>query len=354
MPKKKILAEDYPHILRADRHGCYALLQDYLEALRIKNYSTETVIVRERLLLPLIEWCGVRGVHRPGAVTKPILERYQKYLYHYRKANGAPLSFASQTNHLSAIKGWFKWLARQNLITSNPASELELPKIPKRLPRVVLTANEAERVLSQCDVTNAFGVRDRAIIELLYSCGLRRIELTRLNCADIDRERKIVLVREGKGKKDRFVPIGERALLWLEKYLFEARPELSCGIDDGALFLNQYGALLAPNGLTELVREYVQKARLSKTGACHLFRHTMATLMLENGADIRYIQAMLGHASLESTEVYTQVSLKQLQQVHAQTHPARVMRTKQIDWHDEPPATVDDLLESFDAESEEE
>jgi integrase/recombinase XerD len=127
------------------------------------------------------------------------------------------------------------------------------------------------------------------------------------------------MVRQGKGKKDRMVPIGERAIAWLERYLRDARPRLVVPPDDGTLFLGATGEELSPNRLSQLVRGYVDAADLGKRGSCHLFRHTVATLMLENGADIRYIQEMLGHAELSTTQIYTQVSIRKLKQVHTLT-----------------------------------
>jgi len=131
-----------------------------------------------------------------------------------------------------------------------------------------------------------------------------------------------LMVRQGKGKKDRMLPIGERALAWIERYVGDVRPELVMPPDPGTLFLTNQGEAFSPAHLTRLVRMYVAAAETNKQGACHLFRHTMATLMLENGADIRYIQEMLGHAELTTTQIYTRVSIKQLQAVHALTHPA--------------------------------
>lgn len=325
--KKQSLAEQFPHIQNlADPHGLYALLQEYLLWLRGRNYSEATIAGRELFLCGLIDWCGQRGVIRPGEITKPMLERYQRYLFHYRKANGDPLSFRSQYNRIVAIRTWFKWLARQNHILTNPASDLELPRLEKRLPKAILSEREAETVLNQPDTTDALGLRDRAILETLYSTGIRRMELINLKLQDIDSERGTLIVRQGKGKKDRMIPIGERAVLWIEKYLADVRPEFACGRDEGTLFLSRYGEAMSPNNLTALVRGYIEQSKIGKKGACHLFRHTMATLMLEHGADIRFIQAMLGHVSLNTTEMYTQVSIKKLKEIHTLTHPARLGR----------------------------
>jgi integrase/recombinase XerD len=336
---------DYPHITNlADPHGLYRLVQEYLTFIQVKNYSQYTINNREFYLLWFLEWAGQRGLMRPTEITKPILERYQRYIFYYRKKDGEPLSTMCQYNRIVAVRTWFKWLGKCNYILYNPASDLELPKLEKRLPRAVLTESEAESIINQPDVTTTFGIRDRAMLETLYSTGIRRLELIQLKVSDLDCERGTLLVRMGKGKKDRMIPIGERAILWIEKYLNEARPEIALGDDDGILFLSKLGQGLGKNRLTSLIRDYVEAAKVGKKGACHLFRHTMATLMLENGADIRFIQAMLGHVELSTTEIYTQVSIKKLKEVHTLTHPAKAVRTKTKAIIEEPAPTEEDLF----------
>jgi integrase/recombinase XerD len=189
-----------------------------------------------------------------------------------------------------------------------------------------LTVAEAEAVLAQPDVRTALGLRDRAVLEVFYSCGLRRMELIGLMLGDLDAERGLVLVREGKGRKDRMVPIGERALGWTEKYLDEVRPRLLRSLAEQSVFLTSRGRAFRPNRLSELVRGYVAAAGIGKQGSCHLWRHTTATLMHEGGADIRDVQEMLGHADLSTTEIYTRVSVHRLKAVHTRTHPARLAR----------------------------
>ena len=161
--------------------------------------------------------------------------------------------------------------------------------------------------------------------------GIRRAELTALHVHDVYPERGTVMVREGKGKRDRLIPIGERALAWIGKYLDEVRPQLSLAADEGVLFLALTGEHIGPRSLGLMVSDYVKRSGVDKRGSCHLFRHTMATLMLENGADVRFVQVMLGHAQLTSTQVYTQVAIRALKEIHTATHPARLERQEQID-----------------------
>jgi integrase/recombinase XerD len=313
-----------------DARSLVAWLARYLEALRVKNYSPRTVENRERYVLAFAAWCEARSVTRPEEVTKPMVDRYQRHLFHYRSANGKPLTYRSQIEALTPLRGYFKWLARTNVLLCNPASELELPRPEKRLPKHVLTAAEAERVLLQPDVGEALGVRDRAILETLYSTGIRRREATEVTLFDIDQERGTLMVRQGKGKKDRMVPIGERAVAWIRRYLDEVRPSLVLAPDPGALFLTLEGEPLGCGYLTERVSRYVRDAELGKTGSCHLFRHTCATLMLEGGADIRYIQEMLGHEELSTTQLYTRVSIRRLKAVHALTHPSAKLERPEV------------------------
>jgi integrase/recombinase XerD len=194
----------------SDAEGLYAWMKRYLEALRIKNYSERTVENRESYLSFFIAWCEARSIARPQEVTKPILERYQRHLYHLRRPDGRALTFRSQRMRLARVRAFFKWLTKQNVLLSNPASELELPRLPSRLPGAVLTASEAERVLAQPNVATPVGIRDRAILETLYSTGIRRSEVAALKVYDIDAERGTLLVRLGKGQKDRMVPSASR------------------------------------------------------------------------------------------------------------------------------------------------
>ena len=186
----------------------------------------------------------------------------------------------------------------------------------------MLTADEVERVLAQPNVTTPLGLRDRAIFETLYSTGIRRIEVVRLNIDDLDVERRILAVREGKNQKDRFVPIGVRALVWIAHYVEQARDRMLLNRNERALFITAHGDRLNPDSLTGYGRAYIEAAGIEKPGSCHLFRHSMATAMLNNGASIRYLQALLGHTSITTTQIYTRVSLKKLLEIHGKTHPA--------------------------------
>jgi len=323
MPKKgdrteKLIAGD-----PSDAQGMHVLLKRYFESLLLRNYSPETVKKHRLQLNDFIHWCADRDLTQPARITRHLIQNYQRHMLRQIDKRGKPFSFRNQYSRVCSIRCWFKWLAKNEHIPHNPASELDLPKLPQRLPKHVLNQAEAEAILSQPDVTQLLGLRDRAILETFYSTGMRRMELVRLETHDLDAERGVVTIRQGKNKKDRVIPIGKRALVWIEKYLTEVRPKFLVDFTSSWLFLTSKGNEFSCSSMSLLVRKYVDSAAIGKTGSCHMFRHTMATLMLEGGADVRFIQEMLGHTNLETTQVYTRVSIRKLQEVHTQTHPAR-------------------------------
>ena len=297
-------------------------MSEYLEWCQVQQCTPATVHTRADALQVFALWCDARSLSRPSEVTRPILERYQRHLFLYRKANGRPLGAGTQQGRLVCLKGYFKWLTKSGRLAANPAADLEIPRRPKHLPLMVLSPLETEAILAKPDVSTPEGLRDRAMLEVLYSTGMRRAELGSLTVFSINGSAGTVAIFEGKGRKDRVVPIGERALAWVQKYVDKARPRLAVEPDTGVLFLTVLGAAFHPNRLTEVVRGYVKASGVAPRGACHLFRHAMATQMLENGADVRYLQAMLGHASLETTQIYTHVSIRKLKEIHTAAHPA--------------------------------
>ena len=338
-----------------DPEGLVAWSRRHVEALRVRGYSDRGLKGRESGLGLFIEWAYHRGITKPTEVSRPILQRYQRYVFYLRKKDGKPLTFSAQRQRMQVLVGLFKWLAREHVILASPARELELPKVEKTIPRAVLTEKEMEKLLATPDTTDAIGLRDRAIMEVLYSTGVRRFELTGLLVFDVDFDRGCVLVRQGKGRKDRTVPIGERALGWVRKYLDDVRPQFVIAPDDGWLFLSETGDRIGDAHLTNVMRRYVIESDVNKSGAVHIFRHTMATLMLEGGADVRVIQQILGHVELSTTEIYTRVSIKHAKAVHEATHPAarlRARRDTRLEEGEGSGASEANLLEALEAEGE--
>lgn len=300
-------------------------MEAHFEWMLVTGYSNDTVRARRQALRRFVTWCEERGLQQARDITKAVLERYQRHLFYYRKADGQPLTLGSQHGALSPLKTWFKWLVRENYLQYNPASELDLPRLPRHLPRSILSVQEVEAILAEADPATPYGLRDRAMLELVYSTGLRRMEVAHLALYDVDATRRLVFVREGKGAQDRVVPVGRRALAWLERYLLEARPQLIT-VEIEALFVTDYGEATSPEFIAAHVKRYMDFAGVKKPGATHLLRHAMATHMLEAGADVRVLQAMLGHADLNTTQIYTHVSIEHLRAIHDATHPARLLR----------------------------
>lgn len=328
----------------ADRKGGYAatpdgfdrtgpdtlasLIDEWFRRLEERAYSLRTVDANKWALRMFVRWAEERDLRTPGQITRPILESYQRWLYQYRQENGKPLGVTTQRMRLGAVQRFFAWLCKDHRLTANPAADLELPRKPYRSLPKALSLAEVETVLNVPDVTDPLGVRDRAVLELLYATGIRRSEAVRLDVDDLDRTRGVLTVRKGKGGKDRVVPIGARAIHWLERYLEQSRPLLETGVPDRALFLTGYGQRFNSTYLGNWVRRTIEQADIGRTGSCHLFRHSCATHMLENGADIRFIQQLLGHARLDTTQIYTEVGILQLREVHARTHPHAQMPEK--------------------------
>lgn len=316
------------------------LRQQFLVAMRMRNCSPRTIELWDHHLSRFQKWCLERELPAITALTCDHLAAYRRSLFHYRNPKTqAPLKFVTQASYLMSVRRWCAWLAKQKWIAADIGRELELPKEEQRLPVEVLTAAEVEHVLEQTDITRRTGLRDRAVLETFYSTGMRCSELIQLQVYDLQAERGVIVIRQGKGRKDRVVPIGARALAWLRRYLTELRPQYVDQTNESTLFVSEHGRAIGRNHMSGLVKRYLRRAGLRRKGSCHLLRHTAATLMLENGADLRSLQMFLGHERLNTTQIYTHVSIQRLQQVHARTHPASSPRAG--DPADTPPPTAE-------------
>lgn len=297
-------------------------IDGYLRWMTVHNYAATTIENRRRYLGYFSGFARSAGIMEPAAVGYELVVAYQEGLHRYRKADGTPLSVATQVQRLIPVTQFFTWLRREHRIDQNPAADLLMPRPNRQLPEATLSSHEMARLMAVPDVTKPLGLRDRAILEIFYSSALRRSELIALRVGDIDFERGTLFVYRGKGAKDRYVPIGERALFWVRLYLGIVRPGFLAENSPDALFLSSVGTTLCADWLCRKVRSNLRQAGIHKRGSCHLLRHSVATLMLEGGADIRYVAEMLGHARLESTQRYTRVSIERLRSVHAHCHPA--------------------------------
>jgi len=249
-----------------------AYVDDYLKDMSVHNRTPDAIESRRNELLPFLRWAEERGLLYPEEVTRTILESYQRWLWRYRKKNDKPLGISTQRQRLGSLKNIFSWLCKRHVLEANPASEIELPRAEKRLPVEALSRSDVETVLGTPDISDPLGVRDRAMLELFYSTGIRRSELARLEMVDLNREKHVLTVRLGKGRKDRVVPVGTRALAWVEKYIEDVRPLLVISPDTQALFLSGYGEAFNPDALGRKVVVYIKKADIGRTGGTHLLR----------------------------------------------------------------------------------
>ncbi len=319
--------QDAGRLAAEDAQLAQAQLWRYVEQhcawMTMRNYAAGSIQKRREWLRAWVLWSLARGLQELAMFTRPILERYQHHLAFYRKTNGDKLAVQSQHNRIVALQQFFRWAVRQNYLQYNPASDLDMPRLPRRLPRAVLSVAQVAAILAEANPDELGGLRDRAMFEVLYSTGMRRAELAKLEERDMHLGRGVALVREGKGKKDRFVPVGERAQTYLVRYLEEARPALNVG---GALslFLTDHGEPVSGEYVSARFKKAKARAGIATPGAAHMLRHACATHMLEGGADVRFIQVLLGHSNLSSTEIYTHVSIEKLKAIHSATHPARL------------------------------
>lgn len=307
---------------RPDSADLADLISRYLTSLRVRQYSQCTVDSRGAMLEYFRSHCLTLGISEAPHITATVVCGYQIALCERRKPNGQPLAVGTQTQRLIAVVQFFRYLAGKSILLPDPAADLQLPRNGHRLPRNLLAANEVETLIHFPNIKKRLGLRDRAILELLYSTGIRRCELCRLDLSHLDVAGQTVRVDLGKGARDRMVPIGDRALRWVKKYLAKVRPKLAAAAGDDAIFLDAKGQRLKPRLFGNHISCLIRRALPGKAGGCHTLRHAFATGLLRNGCDIRHIQAMLGHVKLETTAIYTHVCISELIEAHRRFHPA--------------------------------
>ncbi|HHY14391.1 MAG TPA: site-specific tyrosine recombinase XerD, partial [Thermoanaerobacterales bacterium] len=229
------------------------------------------------------------------------------------------LATSTISRNLSSIRSFYQFLTRESHIENDPTINLELPKIEKRLPKV-LSVDEVNLLLKQPDDNQVLGIRNKAMLELLYASGIRVSELINLNIGNIDLKMSYAKCI-GKGSKERLIPIGSKANIALMKYLKSARPELVVNRKEEALFVNRRGYRISRQGFWKIIKKYAKKAQIDKEITPHTLRHSFATHLLENGADLRSVQELLGHADISTTQIYTHITQNRLKEVYFQNHP---------------------------------
>lgn len=290
------------------------LLDEYLRYIAVeRGLSPNTLEAYSRTLADFF-----RFLEEAGASSWEEVDQDHCFLYviSLKEDGKAP---ASQEQALAAIRGFFRFALGEGFLPADPTVNLEGPKKGLALPRV-LSVNQVEQLLTAPDVSNIIGLRDRAMLELLYAAGLRVGELVGLRLEDLDLAHSY-LRTVGKGNKERIVPVGAQAAWWITTYLTDGRGKLAKSAQEPHLFLNRRGKPLTRQWVWKLVEKYSGKADLPEWVSPHVLRHSFATHLLAGGADLRSVQAMLGHSDIATTQIYTHLTRGHLKSVYNQYHP---------------------------------
>jgi integrase/recombinase XerD len=303
-------------------------INDFGDYIMMKGYSERT---KESYTYEINKFNAFLNEHYPrishiNQVNKEILFDYNKYLSCYRDRKNRPLSNKSIIVKLAAVKHFFKYLVKVDLILKNPADALEAPKEEKTLPRVILSEQEIMQILDSINIHTPLGLRNKTILELFYTCGIRTSELCSLKLCDVDLKELIVFIRHGKGNKSRVLPIGQHCAEYIKLYLEKSRKFMLKGKnDEGYLFLSQMGNPFNKETINRCVIGTVLKGvKIDKKITCYTFRHSVATLLIKRGIDIRYVAELLGHTSLKTTQKYCHLEISDIKKMHALYHPREV------------------------------
>jgi integrase/recombinase XerD len=299
-----------------------ALTQRYRHHLESLNYSPQTLQTLEVYFHRFAEFLAESKISDLQTLTATTLADFQRWVFYQPTIKGSARTVASQNRVLSSIRNFFAFLTREGYLAHNPAQALRLSREPDALPKNVLTPEEARRLIEAPDTQTLSGYRDRTLLEVLYATGIRKAELRNLTVDAVNLEEELLRVNRGKGRKDRVVPLSSVACQYLENYIKAIRPELLKGRDTDKLFLSiRDGLPIGVHGIKHIITQYVRKLRLKKHVTCHLWRHSCATHLLKNNANLRHVQEMLGHKSLATTERYLRLTITDLKEAHRKFHP---------------------------------
>ena len=310
-------------------HHFSLLASQFDEWLAAINFSPKTRATYGHDVRYFLKWLEENvPITSIAEVTPKHVQQYQMSVYNYQRPpqkNGKQkggLSASTQMGRLVAIHKFFEWLLRQQQIAYSPAASLQMPRYARPLPRNILSVAEARKLIEATPTDAPKGMRDQAMVELLYATGMRVGELIALQLYDVDFSSGTIHIRQGKGKKDRVIPITERTAGILKAYVTEAREAFAKGDDNARLFVSVHtGRPLARNDVAQTVRDAALRAGITKVVTPHTLRHTCATHLLKGQVDIRHIQKLLGHSQLSSTEIYTHVETSDLREMLRRFHP---------------------------------
>jgi integrase/recombinase XerD len=287
------------------------LFLDYLSVER--GLSLNTLVSYRRDLNTYLKFLDAIAKKTVSATSR---EDIRDFMMH-EKDKG--LSVNSIARNLAALRTFYRFLAREKLIKADVSSYIDSPKLWKKIPDI-LSFDEVERLIESTDLNKPQGIRDRAILELMYATGMRVSEVSYIKVSDVNADVGFVRCL-GKGKKERIIPLGKKAITAIGRYLEKVRPAQLKGLSSAELFLNRSGKKISRISLWKLIKGYARKARIKKEMRPHILRHTFATHLLERGADLRSVQEMLGHANISTTQIYTHVTQDRLKSIHKQFHP---------------------------------
>ena len=293
------------------------LVEDFTSYLKALNRCGGTVSAYVYCLRQFSAWTVPRGTEDYRCVRRADLEAYQAELVRSGR-------YSISTIHIMmrSLRRFYEFLEVTGKVLVNPAAGFVLPKLGDRLPKAVLTRDEVNRMIEAPDTTKLAGIRDRAVLEVLYSTGIRIGELCGLAADDVDTGNNVLRINKGKGKKDRIVPIGQTAAEWVKRYLQEVRAEFAGKQSAKELFLGRRGVPLRSTGVGFIMKKSVKKAGIEKRVTPHTMRHTCATHMMASGADIIHVQHLLGHADISTTQIYVRVAQREVKEMHVQCHPS--------------------------------
>ena len=298
----------------------------YFTHLTVRNYAAETIASRKYCLKPFLAYLRSQGVQEPHSVTPEIIRNYQTYLFEQMNAQGKQNHVNYRNHVLFVAKSFLKFLKEQGVIAEDPGIDVEFAIEPKRLPRYVLTETEIKKLLDAPDKTTVLGYRDKTILEVFYSSGIRRSELINLRLNDVDLDGEVLRINSGKGDKDRVVPIGKIACRYLKHYIHQVRSFLVQDPTNDHLFLSREGNRISKCMLGLRLKEYAKKAGIVKNISPHTLRATCATHCIQGKKrkeqmHPRYLMELLGHNSMEALNPYLSVSIVDLKEAHSRCHP---------------------------------
>lgn len=303
---------------RAPAAAADPTVERFLDTLWIEHGAARNTLAAYRSDLALF----ARALARDGkTLNEAGAADIQGYLAarHRRAGNGAGFSARSQARLLSALRRYYRFLVRERARPDDPTARIGTPRLGRPLPKS-LAAADVEKLLEAPDTGTVLGLRDRAMLELMYACGLRVTELVRLGAHQLNLQRGVTQVI-GKGGRERLVPVGEEAQHWLERYLRQGRPELAGAEPAEALFLSIRGEAMTRQNFWHLIKRHARRAGIAAKLSPHTLRHAFATHLLEHGADLRAVQMLLGHRDLSTTQIYTHVTRARLKSLHEKFHP---------------------------------